>query len=65
MAILIFISTRYYRSIEQQREFQKVRAGHYNMAGLLGRKFDDDDDEEEDDDEEDTLYSGQRSMGEE
>mmetsp|Transcript_26126 Transcript_26126/g.81314 ORF Transcript_26126/g.81314 Transcript_26126/m.81314 type:complete len:147 (+) Transcript_26126:209-649(+) len=35
---------------EKSRDFAKKRSQHYNMSGLLGRKFDDEDDEDEDDD---------------
>ena len=33
---------------EKSRAFAAKRNQHYNMAGILGRKFDDEDDEDED-----------------
>eukprot|EP00629_Pelagomonadales_sp_RCC1024_P015791 CAMPEP_0119263486 /NCGR_PEP_ID=MMETSP1329-20130426/2878_1 /TAXON_ID=114041 /ORGANISM="Genus nov. species nov., Strain RCC1024" /LENGTH=164 /DNA_ID=CAMNT_0007263193 /DNA_START=212 /DNA_END=706 /DNA_ORIENTATION=- len=37
-------------SEQKSRDFAAKRKGHYNMAGILGRKFDDEDDEDEDED---------------
>ena len=38
-------------SEQKSRDFAAKRKGHYNMAGILGRKFDDEDEDEEDDEE--------------